>query len=338
MTYNNVDSLLNSGKSVDEIIHYDFKKENGNFKSVDHIELWLEYRNTGKGWDCDGSGKNSNVTCGLSRDIYKVLWGWDSEKDSPFKNTKQFDNMRMGPDTMNSFFKVLTDVIEIVNPEGKKEYFKTVGKTLGKKKMWWSKEDFEREGFLKLIENVRHNNEVGVLITEYAKLTHTIGNFVLVPNGFNQGRAFKTNDYWDLSLMLIEKGIKCKGNMPSELLLKYINTFFLWDYVDENYNIKPFFTSHSLQNKKPKTIQEAVILLQSITNAILRRGYFMVAILKVATNYSEQYNQILNELKNMEKASMEKAIDIIKASINEDSEILGILNEISIERRWPQLT
>lgn len=310
MAYYKVEAFLNSGKNVDEMVHYDFKNEKEGLDSgVDNIQFWINYRNKSGAWDCDGSGSRSKNTCSLSRDIYKMLWGWESVIDSRYKMASSYNYVCMGPDTMNSYFKILTCVIELVDPEGKKQYFQSIK---GKKR--WSKQDTSREGFLKLINKVRKHTDVGPLLNEYAKLTHTIGNFVLVPAGFNNGRVNATNDYWDLSLIILKDNPEW---MPQELFQKYINTFFLWDYVDENYEIKPFFKTHSLQNKNPNSVSEAIELIQRITNFILRRGSFMVEMLKIATKHSAKYPEILNELSNMKKANMENAVEIIKNSIED---------------------
>ncbi|MGG0717666.1 hypothetical protein ABE096_08720 [Robertmurraya massiliosenegalensis] len=320
MTYKNVNTLINANKNVDELVHYDFKHERGIYKSVGNIQLWLEYRNEVGNWDCDGSGDNATETCGLTRDIYKVLWEWSSENENRYKNTAYFNNMLMGPDTMNSYFNVLTQVVEVVSPNGKIEYFKGI-----EKKTHWSKPDTSRKGFLNLVANVLENKEIGALLDIYAKLTHTIGNFVLVPRGFNRGRTSKTSDYWDLSLQVIQSD---KNWLQAETVKKYVNTFFLWDYVDENYEVRPFFAGHSLQNKKPNTISECVEMLQAIKDAIVRRGYFIVAMLKVAIKYPDKYEQIMNEIINLEKANMESAIQIIKVATNRDIEIFDILNKL----------
>lgn len=322
MVYKNVTELLNENKNknVDDLVHYDFKLERGIYKSVGNISLWLEYRNEGKNWDCDGTGNNGTGTCVLTRDIYKVLWAWNSENENRYTTTAYFNNMLMGPDTMNSYFNVLTQVVEVVNPNGKIEYFKGI-----KGKKHWSRLDTSKEKFLNLVANVLEQKEIGALLDIYAKLTHTIGNFVLVPEGFNVGRTSKTSDFWDLSLQLLQLD---KNWLQDQTVEKYVNTFFLWEYVNENYEVKPFFAGHSLENKNPSTIAECVEMLQAITNAIVRRGYFMIAMLIVAIKYPENYEQILNEIINLEKSSMESAVQIIKVATKRDIEILNVLNKI----------
>lgn len=323
MIYNNIPELLNSRKTVEEIVHYDFKYESGKFNN-DSVALWFEYRNDNLPWDCDGSGRNSNVTCKLARNLYKILWLWESEKDGRYKNAGYFENKEMGPESMNSYFKVLTQMIDIIKPEGKKQYFQTIAR-----KKWWSNADTKNEGFFNLVKEVLEHDEIGTLLIEYAKLTHTIGNFVLVPSGFNTGRVSKTDDYWDLSLMLLESEEKW---MLKKLLPKYINTFFLWDYVDGEGKITPFFATHSFAKKQPSTIYEALELLQKITKAITRRGYFMVAMLKIAHESPSKYAQIMEKVSTDAHLTMVDAIKIVKYVTNDNEEICEILNQIHHEK------
>ncbi|MDG5473120.1 hypothetical protein P6709_15310 [Jeotgalibacillus sp. ET6] len=320
MAYKNATALLEENKNIDELVKYDFKHERGIYKKEENIDLWLEYRNEGKKWDCDGSGNNGTRTCELTRDIYKVLWEWNSDKENRYKSTCYFRAMLMGPDTMNSFFNVITQVIQVVNLNGKIEYFKQI-----KGKRHWSKLDTRQEEFLNLVKYVLENNEIGPLLKEYVRLTHTIGNFILVPKGFNGRRAIKTSDYWDLSLQLMQLD---KTWLQGESFKKYVNTFFLWDYVDEKYEVKSFFSGHSLQNKKPATINECVEMLKTITSAIERRGYFMIAMLRAAIEDPKQYKEIMKQIINLDKSNMESAVQIIRREINQDEKILAVLNKI----------
>ena len=46
----------------------------------------------------------------------------------------------------------------------------------------------------------------------FAIRTHTVGNFVLVPYGFNRWRYSQTFDYWDKSLSILKEKGYCKSN------------------------------------------------------------------------------------------------------------------------------
>lgn len=80
------------------------------------------------------------------------------------------------------------------------------------------------------------------LFDEYAKLTHTIGNFIPIPLGFND-RFKKTEDYWDQTLTHIYNYYQ--GQSLDALLddyssimntHKWLSKWKTWDeFVEENY-------------------------------------------------------------------------------------------------------
>jgi hypothetical protein len=147
----------------------------------------------------------------------------------------------------------------------------------------------------------------------FAGRTHTLGNFVLVPYGFNRGRYSKTQDYWDLSLDILKKDgyTTSKGKVfKTDNFSRYINTFFLWDYVyceNGQYEIKSLFSDkfqnqeldkeqikninerfskgkdEKFENCEPKNDEEITNFLKNVNWAIKRRGIFMVAMLRIAS-------------------------------------------------------
>lgn len=137
----------------------------------------------------------------------------------------------------------------------------------------------------------------------FAKLTHTLGNFVLVPYGFNAARYLPTNDYWDAALKILEeKGFETKKGLlfKKENYKRYINYFFLWDYVEKDgYKAKPLFGKEiGKRARKPNGEKEITEYLQNVNRYIRRRGIFMVAMLRIATNtdYPDDYKKIMEQL------------------------------------------
>lgn len=106
------------------------------------------------------------------------------------------------------------------------------------------RKEYEKGNFKKEFENAG--------LEDFAKYVSCIGNFVLVPAGFNgyRGTHRYLKDYWDLSLDHLAYVKRSwlqhedKGTTRNDGFPEYINTFFLWDYVDENYEVKPLFGSH----------------------------------------------------------------------------------------------
>ena len=192
---------------------------------------------------CDSAYGN----CDLANAIYRSLWDWewnlimykkrhraipDSLKDK-FPKFPNWD--KLGCDTMNSF---------------KTTYNRAVKKIYKKSNQTEYETEFE-------------NADDNPYLQKFACLTHSIGNFTLVPyelsgESFNGNRGFKNFknrdenntlfvwDYWDLSLKLL------KDDLSHEAFKSYIDTFFLNDYVDEDYNIIPLMQSHEKFLKRDK--------------------------------------------------------------------------------------
>src|SRR5690606_16885886 len=86
----------------------------------------------------------------------------------------------------------------------------------------------------------------------FAKLTHTIGNMVLVPKKlhpytpgrqtFNTARAIRWKDYFDLSLQWILNNEDPLWNVKT--VKTYVKLFELRDYVTEDLKIIPLLESH----------------------------------------------------------------------------------------------
>ncbi|WP_312939600.1 hypothetical protein [Oscillibacter sp.] len=218
-----LNAFLTQG-NLDALAYYDLKNEspwdNANQKQ-NPIQKFLRYKDNNKGsqhFDCDGSGG----TCALTDDLYKRLWGW-SYKGRYQLPEELAESMgaqwnRFGPDTMNSFMTI----------------YRVAQRLYSQNKNAIPKNPY---------------------ISKFAVLTHTIGNFTLVPfqlnpqedqGSFNQSRGFRGRngskyfvyDFFDLSLKIIQE------NTEDFVFRAYIDTFFLNDYVDEEYNVLPLFSRH----------------------------------------------------------------------------------------------
>ena len=249
---------------------YDFKNEDFSEEIRNEnnpLAKFSMYHNSKSNFDCD----SSNGTCDLANEVYEVLWGFNYKLGvtMPLNLRRKFENWdRMGADTMNSFATTYINALhKIYNGD----------------------------------EDKLHGNE---LIQDFASLTHSVGNFTLVPfhlapddeKSFNQYRGYKPQeeasgkyfvyDYFDLSLKLI------KENLDEPVFRNYINTFFLNDYVDSNYNVKPLFKGHEqflkmeklpLENPNlfhPKTEAELNEFLQNVLNNIMLRAERMISVIR----------------------------------------------------------
>jgi hypothetical protein len=240
---------------------YDFKNEapwedlrNEN-NTIKKFLKYKDYYKVNKKFDCD----NSNGSCALADNIYYSLWGWCYKSrytiSDDLKDKLGVPWDRLGTDTMNSFSTTYSQALKIDSQD--------------------------------------HDTvNININLQKFAGLTHSIGNFTLIPfkldwhndkKSFNQYRGanfgkYFVYDYFDLSLKLI------KENISEEAFKNYIDTFFLDDYVDKDYEIKPLFKSHEaflrsskldLENPKkfiPQNEAELNEYLVNVINNIELRG------------------------------------------------------------------
>lgn len=290
--YETVEEFLGSGNSLRDLTAYDFKNESPQ-KEVrqerNPIKKFQKYKAPGSvPFDCD----NSDGTCSLTDDIYQKLWGWSyKERNSipPLLVQRLRCNWkRLGSDTMNSFQTIYTCAENL--------YWPTPQKAVKNKEL-----------------------------KKFAALTHSIGNFTLVPfhlnpledrRSFNQYRGYRSDgdskyfvyDFFDLSLKLI------KENVSEEVFRNYIDTFFLDDYVDNNYNILPLLSRHAplLQEERlplddpesflPQTVDELNEYLSLVNEKIKARSKRIVKYLKKlkikpATNVPKQSKSLAKRIK-----------------------------------------
>lgn len=300
-----------------------------NISAPDPILLWYIYRKidkktdenekNGRLFDCDSWNRSND----LMDEIYDRLWrnkmdewGCSSSRD------------KFGGDTMNSFATTFNAF------SGKESY---------------------EESFRTYKENKENREAVDNVLGKYAKLTGCLGNFVLVPKGFNgyRGPASTIRDYWDLSLHELRCDQSGRGwldqvDMPFN---KYINLFFLRDYVsgkkNGGYRARPLFKRHEaiLMREKmvlprraesPKEGGEGASddfseFTQNANRCILRRGAFMSAMLRISAEDSGSYDKIVEYLAT--DASLGSMEDVIKQLKDRplDEKAKGFLSKLSEE-------
>lgn len=272
----------------------DIEKNQKHFDKYNY-EKWLKWKKDGKIHLDDSNKLNPYI-----RSIYYNLWGkridlvesqgknigiyengWGS-----FSKSYLFDNEKMlwGGDTMNTIASYKSNM-----------------------------ENFGRE-------SIQNKGE----LDEFCRVVHQLGNFVLVPACFNQFRGRKIRDYMDKSLeYLKENDFELLGNMQlkdskkssmnkkekeefikihfadwgKKNFSKYINTFFLWDYVtadNSEYYIRNLKSDHmdeitSVNESRYKITKENVgIYIKNAKAAISRRSIFMTAMLMLAVEFREE--------------------------------------------------
>lgn len=265
----------------------DSKGDNPIIRAIYYL-LWGKRIDLGNELNEDGKKADENGT-GIG--VYE--YGWGSFTTSVlFKNENKY--MLWGGDTMNTIASYnVNKQIEI---------------------LW--KESGEKE-----------ENRVDIMCGK----CHQLGNFVLVPVYFNGWRGLKLQDRMDLSLYFLseilnendsktfkEDGFSFEGQFQSkqrdstkgnvqkkwnvvnkkilpwdkEEFNKYVNIFFLWDYVEppkegeKKYVVKNLqYSENNKENSKYITADTIGIYIDNANAYIERRGIFMAAMLEIAVKY-----------------------------------------------------
>ena len=276
---------------------------------------FLKYKGLPKfcDFDCDGTIRKDYLRQGyyswFPREIYRTLWNWKDlcreYEEFKYATVRQFGHscyeldIKMGPDTMNSFWITFSAyLISHYRDTYRWNNFKnTVFFRDGENGKQRNRADRIKE-LVEADENYIRSD----MIKEFAGLTHTVGNLVLVPAGYNGYRGTQPciKDYFDLSLANLVNGWDGTHYLGKDYqarrrnFIKYINTFFLWDYIDENYEVLPLCESHKkqieMQRKTGRLEAKGVLpekdeidkLCKNINDRIRKRSLFMIAMLRIA--------------------------------------------------------
>ena len=163
----------------------------------------------------------------------------------------------------------------------------------------------------KAFKAITHGEEIFGELEKLASLTHTIGNFTLVPNGYHTNRYASSKDYWDLSLEQIKTveledtakwakkllpkkktGITVRAktigkwagasetSTGEELFKSMTAKYYLSDYVADDLTVLPLFEHHTIKRPLPRYQDQMLTCLKSMNTRILSRGEVLVSVLK----------------------------------------------------------
>ena len=280
------------------------------------VSNFLQYKGLPKfcDFDCDGTTRKDYLRQGyyswFPREIYRTLWNWQDlcrMQDVPSREitVRQFaescydDSVRMGPDTMNSFW--ITFSLYLISHYGETYKWNNFKNTVFFREGENGRQRDRADRIRELVE-ADENYIDSVPLKEFAGLTHTVGNLSLVPAGYNGYRGTQPclKDYFDLSLenlLHVRDGKSYLGEdvaCRARNFRRYINTFFLWDYVDTHYEVLPLCPSHQRQmeqqNKTGRLEAKGVLpekeeidgMCAAVNERIRRRGRFVIAMLRIA--------------------------------------------------------
>lgn len=213
--------------------------KDGHFNGKTKIEQFFHYKYNNRGMDFDAIKPIVEVYCQTFESLHN---GKLVHKGGKNYNIVK-DNLVYTGETMNSGLNIL-----------KKAMHFSPGYTENYKKISVSGSFSTRKNIKKFIEHlddfyIEANCEN---LNDFLGLTHSIGNFIPVPQGFNVGRNLLTSDYWDLALyniylwyatknddylnrFLIKKDINVIENIKL-----WLNSFKNWQgFIEKNY-LQPF--------------------------------------------------------------------------------------------------
>ena len=188
------------------------------------------------------------------------------------------------------------------------------------------------------------------------QLTHTMGNLVPVPEGYNgyRGKAEQMRDYADLSLFNLIHNCDGKSEelwgQDEEIrkgnVTKYINFSFLWDYVekgaDGTYRVQPLCDSHRLKMRTWETMgtwdeknvlpkkEEMEELCRNINSRVIRRGRFMSMMLEISLKHPDVYDRLMQTVFLTERTyeGYEEVIEAIKDT-DKEGKVYELLHQRS---------
>lgn len=234
-------------------------------------------------FDCDSSP--------LAKEIYSALWR----------------NCEFGGDTMNSVHKRLAGLVQYFKTKNKA---KLIGNIDSRKYLTQCYIGENHEAFIKKLKSIDG-------LEKYIDSYHTLGNFVLVPKGFNPYRASIFKDYWDSSLECLRV-----AQLKENSFNWYINYFFLWDYVEVNGSD---YMEKTISPRNDK-LEEYKNFFKETTDYIKRRGKFMTAMLMIQSQNPALYNNILTFLTD-DNFTAKSISDTAKKILDEQPERKILENE-----------
>lgn len=226
---------------------YDFKNESPMEEvkqEKNPVKKFLKYKLSDSSFDCDRSD--------LARSIYKKIWRLSDEQLAKY----DFD-------TMNSFYRIYRLLLLAYDIERGNLHWKSSGISDYKLRYVWLLAEYD---FYKEINELEE-------VQKFAVLTHSIGNFTLVPKGFNTRRNSLFDDYWDITL---EYFLMVLGK---EAFLQQCHKFKYKAAYLENSKIQKYWEGHTMVDKKlPSNFSSVQILevIKKITHSIEIRGKEML--------------------------------------------------------------
>ncbi|WP_373181281.1 DUF6994 family protein [Clostridium butyricum] len=253
--------------------------------------------------------------------VYKLLWEWTNQ------------NKKKCPDLMNSFDTYMNEIVyDMTNNDAmmKKElekYKKIIGNKIQKPSsqlVLYFMRNYE-------MREVMHRKMKLIMekMIELSKWTDTIGNFILLPQtkrgkrGENVYKNGTAKDRMDVYLYNLEKFFvdQSDGINAPKAFVEYINSNYLWDYVNKKYEVIPLFqTNNKFEEILPNDPEEYITFADNIIKNIQYRGMFMEIMIRLSIESQEIFEEV-KETRNANNyaeviAEIEKIREIKKINLS----------------------
>ena len=289
---------------------FDFKffyKDDADTSSA--IELWLKYRLN----VLHKLRLNNSVNQVLKDEINKLSLSDIVDPDKLAFPIYKALNWQENPDdivrgdSMNSFKATFTQ--DIMKSQNRKAAYRQIQIDINEYL------DKQYDVLLKnknyLAFEIVHNNQV----EQFAKLTHTVGNFTVLPYEFNveRGMSATFHDYWDKSLDYIRTSFLEVENAGATLPAKlqplvaeekldwpgFVEKYYLQPFVNQGaYTVGELWTDHLKRGAYPTRESDFTEFYYNINLLIVERGKWMTK--ELCDKYGLQTLSFYqNDLKNM---------------------------------------
>ena len=223
---------------------WDFKNYSLSPFQNDSITAFLKYKELPKneGIDCDKAAFY----------LYNIL-GWQNTTEDIIRG-----------ETMNSFITTFNEAIK-----DSSDYY-TIANRLGKeprdRHIPYSTL-YQNQNYLKF-DIIQKNIKEFEL---FAILTHTIGNFTVLPSWMNTGRYYFSRDYWDITLLSLQEWLNI---LSPDAWTNFVETYYLQPYVNTEYNVELFWEGHDKKILPKK--ENYPVFLKKVNERIEERGKYMI--------------------------------------------------------------
>ena len=223
---------------------WDFKNYSLSPFQNDSITAFLKYKELPKneGIDCDKAAFY----------LYNIL-GWQNTTEDIIRG-----------ETMNSFITTFNEAIK-----DSSDYY-TIANRLGKEPTDWHipySTLYQNQNYLKF-DIIQKNIKEFEL---FAILTHTIGNFTVLPSWMNTGRYYFSRDYWDITLLSLQEWLNI---LSPDAWTNFVETYYLQPYVNTEYNVELFWEGHDKKILPKK--ENYPVFLKKVNERIEERGKYMI--------------------------------------------------------------